>query len=45
MLVAGGADISATDHKGLTPRLLAVQLEDHELAAYLESKYWVFINL
>lgn len=39
MLVAGGATVSVQDNKGMTPRLLALQAEDHELAAYLESKY------
>lgn len=38
MLVAGGAALDVTDHKGLTPKLLAIQADDHELAAYLESK-------
>lgn len=39
MLVAAGASLSATDHKGFTPRMLALQVEDHELAAYLESEF------
>lgn len=38
MLVAAGADLKLTDSRGLTPRLLALQADDHELAAYLESK-------
>lgn len=41
MLVAAGADLKATDARGLTPRLLALQSEDYELAAYLESKYFL----
>lgn len=39
MLVAGGSCINVADNKGMTPRQLAVQSEDHELAAYLESKF------
>ncbi|KAJ3665035.1 hypothetical protein Zmor_000551 [Zophobas morio] len=38
MLVAGGAALDITDHRGLTPRLLALQSDDHDLAAYLESQ-------
>ncbi|KAJ8950806.1 hypothetical protein NQ318_012668 [Aromia moschata] len=38
MLVAGGASLDVTDHRGLTPRLLALQREDRELASYLESQ-------
>lgn len=38
MLVAGGADLFIADANGLTPRLLAIQVEDHELAAYLQSE-------
>ncbi|KAK9722559.1 Ankyrin repeats (3 copies) [Popillia japonica] len=38
MLVAAGADLKLTDSRGLTPRLLALQADDHELAAYLESQ-------
>lgn len=39
MLVAGGASLTRQDHAGLTPRALALRAEDHDLAAYLESKY------
>lgn len=39
MLVAAGAELDATDNRGLTPRLLAVQVDDQELAAYFESTY------
>lgn len=39
ILIAGGASMDITDHKGLTPKLLAIQNDDHELAAYFESKY------
>lgn len=42
MLIASGASLTITDLKGLSPRLLAIQAEDHELAAYLESKYPYF---
>lgn len=42
MLVAGGATVNVQDNKGMTPRLLALQAEDHELAAYLESKYFIW---
>ncbi|CAH1154987.1 unnamed protein product, partial [Phaedon cochleariae] len=38
ILVAGGAALDVKDHRGLTPRLLALQNDDHELAAYLESQ-------
>ncbi|XP_017783280.1 PREDICTED: eye-specific diacylglycerol kinase isoform X2 [Nicrophorus vespilloides] len=38
MLVAGGASLTILDSRGLTPRLLALQADDHELAAYLESQ-------
>nr|CAD7195243.1 unnamed protein product [Timema douglasi] len=38
MLVAGGASLSIADHQGNTPRHLALQAEDTELAAYLHSK-------
>ncbi|XP_031333831.1 eye-specific diacylglycerol kinase [Photinus pyralis] len=38
MLVAAGAALDITDHRGLTPRLLALQAEDHDLAAYFESQ-------
>ncbi|PSN37266.1 Eye-specific diacylglycerol kinase [Blattella germanica] len=38
MLVAGGASLTLPDHQGNTPRLLALNAEDHELAAYLESQ-------
>jgi diacylglycerol kinase (ATP) len=38
MLVAGGAALDVTDHRGLTPRLLALQSDDHDLAAYFESE-------
>nr|XP_026491066.1 eye-specific diacylglycerol kinase isoform X2 [Vanessa tameamea] len=38
MLVAGGAALARPDRAGLTPRLLALRAEDHDLAAYLESQ-------
>ncbi|KAK7873463.1 hypothetical protein R5R35_011810 [Gryllus longicercus] len=38
MLVAGGASPALEDRQGLTPRLLAQQADDAELAAYLHSQ-------
>ncbi|KAG8234472.1 hypothetical protein J437_LFUL015114, partial [Ladona fulva] len=38
MLVAGGASLMLKDRDGHTPRELAVQSNDEELAAYLESQ-------
>lgn len=38
MLVAAGASLDITDRRGLTPRLLALECDDVDLAAYLESK-------
>lgn len=40
MLVASGAALTPEDDAGLTPRLLALQVEDYELAAYLESEFY-----
>lgn len=49
MLVAAGASLDITDHRGLTPRLLALQSDDQDLAAYLESKefsvYFIIFSL
>lgn len=45
MLVAGGATVNMQDNKGMTPRLLALQADDHELAAYLESKCHRLYNI
>lgn len=42
MLVAGGASLDITDNKGLTPKLLAIQNDDNELAAYFESKLYLY---
>lgn len=39
MLVAGGANLIIQDCDGLTPKTLALQANDPDLAAYLESKY------
>lgn len=44
MLVAGGATVNVADNKGMTPRLLALQAEDMELAAYLESESNISCN-
>ncbi|CAH2003450.1 unnamed protein product [Acanthoscelides obtectus] len=38
MLVAGGASLTIADHRGLTPKLLAIQLNDQGMIAYLESQ-------
>lgn len=38
LLVAGGAALLRTDLRGHTPRHLALLADDHDLAAYLESK-------
>lgn len=38
MLVAGGASLTMKDSDGQTPMMLAFQADDHDLAAYLESK-------
>ncbi|XP_050297175.1 eye-specific diacylglycerol kinase isoform X3 [Anthonomus grandis grandis] len=38
MLVAGGAKLDVTDHRGNTARTLALQSEDRDLAAYLLSQ-------
>lgn len=39
-LVAGGASLNVTDHRGMTARLLALQVEDHDLAKYLECEFY-----
>lgn len=38
MLVAAGASLTLHDNDGCTPRMLALNADDHELATYLESK-------
>lgn len=38
MLVAGGATLTVKDRNGNTPRDLALQAEDRDLAAYLFSQ-------
>lgn len=38
MLVAGGSNLLIRDNEGKTPKILALEADDHELAAYLESK-------
>lgn len=45
MLVAGGASLTISDYEGNTPRHLALRADDLELAAYLESKYEMWVNL
>lgn len=39
MLVAGGSNLLIQDHQGKTPKILALEADDHDLAAYLESKW------
>lgn len=39
MLVAAGANLSLKDADGLTPMVHAFHADDHDLAAYLESKW------
>ncbi|CRK97224.1 CLUMA_CG010621, isoform B [Clunio marinus] len=38
MLVAGGSNLLIQDNEGKTPKILALEADDHELAAYLESQ-------
>lgn len=38
MLVAAGSNLLILDHERKTPKILALEADDHELAAYLESK-------
>lgn len=38
MLVAAGASLTMRDANGLTPMMIAFQVEDNDLATYLESK-------
>ena len=38
MLVAAGSNLLLQDSAGKTPKILALEADDHELAAYLESK-------
>nr|XP_022904249.1 eye-specific diacylglycerol kinase isoform X2 [Onthophagus taurus] len=45
MLVAAGAGLNIPDNRGLSPRLLALQADDHELANYLESKLINNVNV
>lgn len=39
MLVAAGASLTTRDANGLTPMMIAFQVEDNDLATYLESKF------
>lgn len=39
MLVAAGSNLLIQDNAGKTPKILALDVDDHELAAYLESEY------
>lgn len=38
MLVAAGSNLLIRDAEGKTPKILALEADDHELAAYLESE-------
>lgn len=38
MLVAAGASLTMKDSEGMTPMMQAFAADDHDLAAYLESK-------
>lgn len=39
MLVAAGASLTMRDANGLTPMMIAFQVEDNDLATYLESMF------
>lgn len=41
MLVAAGASLTMRDANGLTPMMIAFQVEDNDLATYLESKLYL----
>lgn len=38
MLVAGGSNLLILDHERKTPKILALEADDHDLAEYLESE-------
>jgi diacylglycerol kinase (ATP) len=38
MLVAAGSNLLIQDNAGKTPKILALEADDHDLAAYLESE-------
>lgn len=40
MLVAAGASLTMRDTNGQTPMMVAFQVEDNDLATYLESMYF-----
>lgn len=42
MLVAAGASLTMRDANGLTPMMIAFQVEDNDLATYLESMFIVY---
>lgn len=44
MLVAGGAALNLEDRQGHTPRQLALESNDLELAGYLESELTMKLN-
>ena len=39
MLVSAGSNLLILCNAGKTPKVLALEADDHELAAYLESEY------
>jgi diacylglycerol kinase (ATP) len=40
MLVAAGANLLIQDNEGKTPKIVSLDVDDHELASYLESKFF-----
>lgn len=44
MLVAAGASLTMRDANGLTPMMIAFQVEDNDLATYLESEFLFITN-
>lgn len=45
MLVAAGASLTMRDANGLTPMMIAFQVEDNDLATYLESTLFLYLLL
>lgn len=43
MLVAAGASLTMRDANGLTPMMIAFQVEDNDLATYLESECFLLL--
>lgn len=44
MLVAAGANLNMRDINGQTPMMIAFQVDDHDLAVYLESELRLLIE-